>query len=98
MMSLKLYKVINGPHVSEKSANLGEKNNQYVFKVATTATKPEIKAAVESLFSVSVVKVNTLNVKGKRKVFRGRPGQRKDYKKAVVTLSAGQEIDFVGAE
>jgi large subunit ribosomal protein L23 len=65
-----------------------------VFRVATDASKVEIAAAVEALFKVSVTKVNTLNVKGKTKRFRGREGRRSDVKKAVVTLAEGQSIDI----
>ncbi len=87
-----LYDVILAPHVTEK-ASMGSAHNQVTFKVALGATKPQIKAAVEGLFKVNVTGVNTIRVKGKTKRFRGRPGQRSDYKKAVVTLAAGQSID-----
>lgn len=86
------YDVIVAPHITEKSTLLSE-NNAVVFKVADSATKPQIKAAVEALFKVKVKAVNTLRVKGKTKLFRGRPGQRSDYKKAMVTLAEGQRID-----
>ncbi len=97
-MKLRQYTIIKSPHVSEKSANVAEKFRQYVFKVDKTATKPEIKSAVENLFGVKVLKVNTLIQKGKRKAFRGKMGRRSDVKKAIVTLAEGQEIDFIGAE
>jgi len=89
----RLYQIILGPVVSEKTAGLGEDLNQVVFKVIKDAKKPEIKAAVEGLFDVKVKSVNTLVQKGKTKRFRGHLGQRSDFKKAVVTLEEGQSID-----
>lgn len=86
------YDVILSPVVTEKSS-MGSEHNQVTFKVATDATKPEIKAAVEGLFGVKVEKVNTLNVKGKVKRFRGVKGRRKDEKKAIVTLAEGEMLD-----
>ena len=86
------YDVIVGPVITEKATMLSE-HNKVVFKVAKTATKPQIKAAVEKLFDVKVKSVNTLVTKGKVKVFRGRLGQRADVKKAVVTLEEGHSID-----
>jgi large subunit ribosomal protein L23 len=94
----RLMKVLLAPHVSEKSAIAADQNNQYVFKVATDATKPEIKAAVEMLFKVEVDGVTVTNVKGKTKRFGQIQGRRSDWKKACVTLKSGQEIDFMGAE
>jgi large subunit ribosomal protein L23 len=88
----KHYDVILSPVITEK-ATLQSENNKVVFKVAGTATKPQIKAAVEKLFEVKVKAVNTLVRKGKKKLFRGRPGQQSDVKKAIVTLEAGQTID-----
>jgi large subunit ribosomal protein L23 len=87
------YDVIVAPHITEKSTLLGE-HNAVVFKVAGGASKPQIKAAVEALFNVSVTGVNTMNVKGKTKRWRGRPYTRSDVKKAVVTLAEGQSIDI----
>lgn len=87
------YDTILAPVITEKSTVLSEQN-KVVFKVAQDATKTEIAAAVEELFKVSVVKVNTLNVKGKTKRFRGHMGRRSDIKKAIVTLQAGQSIDI----
>ena len=78
----------------KKSVLSRERLYQVVFKVLLEATKPEIKAAVEGLFDVKVLAVNTLVVKGKAKRFRGRPGQRSDWKKAIVTLAHGQSIDL----
>ncbi len=86
------YDVIVGPVVTEKATTSSEQN-KVVFKVSKTATKPQIKAAVEKLFDVKVTGVNTLVTKGKVKAFRGRLGQRSDVKKAVVTLAEGQSID-----
>ena len=86
------YDVIVAPVVSEKSTQLSE-FNQVMFKVATWATKPQIKQAVEKLFEVKVEAVNTLNRKGKTKVFRGRKGRQSDSKYAVVTLKDGERID-----
>ena len=87
------YDVIVAPHITEKSTLLGE-HNAVVFKVAGGASKPQIKAAVEALFNVSVTGVNTMNVKGKTKRWKGRPYTRADVKKAVVTLADGQSIDI----
>ena len=86
------YDVIVAPHITEKATLLSE-NNAVVFKVAGTATKPQIKAAVEALFGVKVVGVNTLTQKGKTKRWKGKPYTRTDVKKAVVTLAEGQSID-----
>jgi large subunit ribosomal protein L23 len=86
------YDVIIAPVITEK-ATFASEANQVIFKVAKTATKPEIKAAVERLFDVKVVGVNTLIRKGKRKVFKGTRGVQSDVKKAVVTLAEGHKID-----
>lgn len=91
-INVRHYDVIVAPHITEKSTLLSE-HNAVVFKVADAATKPEIKAAVEALFDVKVVGVNTLNQKGKTKRWKGRPYKRSDVKKAVVTLAPGQSID-----
>ena len=89
---LKAYDIIVAPVITEKSTNVSE-HNQVIFKVADHATKPAIKQAVEALFNVKVKAVNTLNRKGKKKVFRGFRGRQGDYKKAVVTLEEGYSID-----
>ncbi len=89
----RVYEIVRAPHITEKATLLSEKN-QFVFKVAVDATKPEIKTAVETLFKVKVTNVNTIVVKGKTRRFRGRPGQRSDVKKAIVTLAEGESIDF----
>lgn len=86
------YDVVRSPVVTEKST-LASENNQVVFTVAKTATKPEIKAAVEALFSVKVKGVNTLVRKGKVKRFRGHIGKQSDAKRAIVTLEDGHSID-----
>jgi large subunit ribosomal protein L23 len=86
------YDVILSPVITEK-ATMASDYNQVVFKVAKTATKPQIKAAVEQLFEVKVQAVNTLVRKGKEKSFRGRRGRQADLKKAVVTLAPGHKID-----
>ena len=87
------YDTILAPVITEKATRLSEMN-KVVFRVAADATKDEIAAAVEALFKVTVTKVNTLNVKGKTKRFRGRIGRRNDVKKAIVTLAEGQSIDI----
>ena len=86
------YDVVLAPHITEKTTLLSE-HNAVVFKVAEKATKPQIKAAVEALFDVKVVGVNTLTQKGKTKRWKGKPYKRSDVKKAIVTLAAGQSID-----
>lgn len=94
----RLMKVLLAPVVSEKSANAADSARQFVFKVVTDATKPEIAAAVELMFEVNVEKVQTVNVKGKVKRFGRMEGKRKDWKKAIVKLKEGQDINFaVGA-
>ena len=94
----RIYKVLLGPHISEKATVVAEEHGQYVFKVAKDATKLEIKKAVEQLFEVSVNSVRTAVVKGKSKRTRFGMGQRSDWKKAYVSLEQGQEIDFADAE
>lgn len=88
----RMYDIILSPVITEKATLAGE-HNQVTFRVANDATKPEIKTAVETLFDVKVTAVNTLNQAGKVKRFRGKPGKRSDYKKAIVSLAAGQSID-----
>ena len=87
------YDTVLAPVITEKATLLSEQN-KVVFQVAADASKDEIAAAVEALFKVNVTKVNTLNVKGKTKRFRGRIGRRSDVKKAIVTLADGQSIDI----
>jgi large subunit ribosomal protein L23 len=91
-IDIRHYDVIVGPHITEKSTLVSE-HNAVVFKVAKDASKPEIKAAVEALFGVTVTGVNTLITKGKTKRWKGAPYQRSDVKKAIVTLADGQSID-----
>ena len=86
------YDVVIAPVITEKATTASE-HNKVVFKVARTATKPEIKEAVEKLFDVKVKSVNTLVRKGKTKIFRGRRGELSDVKKAIVTLEEGHRID-----
>jgi large subunit ribosomal protein L23 len=88
-----MYTIIRAPLITEKATALSERN-QVVFRVSLEASKPEIKAAVQALFGVTVTNVNTLVQKGKRKRFKGRPGQRSDIKKAYVELAPGQTIDL----
>ncbi|PKO85023.1 MAG: 50S ribosomal protein L23 [Betaproteobacteria bacterium HGW-Betaproteobacteria-12] len=91
----RLLQVLLAPQISEKATYVAEKHEQVVFRVASDATKPEIKAAVELLFKVEVEGVQVANVKGKVKRFKGTTGRRKGWKKAFVSLKAGQEINFV---
>lgn len=91
-VDIRHYDVIVAPHITEKSTLLSEQN-AVVFKVADSASKPEIKAAVEALFDVTVTGVNTLVQKGKTKRWKGKPYKRTDLKKAIVTLAEGQSID-----
>lgn len=90
---VRLYDVIVRPVITEKSTMAAEQN-KVVFKISPDATKEQVKNAVEALFGVKVTKVNTISVKGKTKRFRGRMGQRSDFRKAVVTLAEGQSIDI----
>ncbi|ANQ86575.1 50S ribosomal protein L23 [Azoarcus olearius] len=94
----RLLQVLLAPQISEKATYVADKNEQVVFKVATSATKPEVKAAVELLFKVEVKSVQISNVKGKSKRFGKMMGRRKDWKKAFVCLKPGQEINFVAGE
>lgn len=95
MSAVNMYEVIRAPRVSEKTARLQEISNQYVFEVAKTATKADIKVAVEKIFDVQVKAVNVVNVKGKSKTFKFRQGRRGDWRKAYVTLAEGQSIDVM---
>jgi len=94
----RLYQVLLAPRVTEKSTRVGEESNQYIFRVVQDAKKSEVRSAVEMLFDVSVESVRIVNVKGKNKSFRMRPGKRSDWKKAYVRVQEGQVIDFLGAE
>ena len=94
----RLMKVLLSPQISEKSTFVGEKNNQYVFRVVADATKPEIKAAVELMFKTKVKSVQVTNVRGKEKRFGRYVGYRRQWKKAYVSLAQGQEISFQAPE
>ncbi len=89
---IQAYDLIRAPMVTEKST-MGSEHNQITFRVPLTATKPEIRAAVETVFKVKVKAVNTLRQKGKTKRFRGKKGRRPDFKKAIVSLAEGESID-----
>ena len=92
-----LMTILLEPRVTEKSTMLGDKQRQFVFKVAKHSTKPQIKRAVELMFDVKVDSVRVSNVKGKHKTFKYRAGKRPDWKKAYVQLAEGFDIDFSGA-
>lgn len=94
----RLMQIVIAPLVSEKSTYVGEKRNQAVFRVLQDATKPEIKAAVELMFKVEVDGVSVLNVKGRAKRFGRNMGRRRNWKKAYVSLKAGQEINLAAGE
>jgi len=94
----RLLNILLAPQISEKATFVAEKNEQVIFRVASDATKPEVKAAVEKLFNVTVDSVQIANVKGKQKRFGRYMGSRKDWKKAYVNLAAGQEINFAASE
>ena len=98
MKEERLLQVILAPVISEKATMLADKREQVIFRVATNATKPEIKAAVELLFKVQVKDVNVANVKGKSKRFGRFMGKRTDWKKAYVALKPGQELNFAAGE
>jgi len=94
----RMYQVLVAPHISEKSTLLADSNNQHVFKVASDATKAEVKTAVETIFKVKVEKVSILNVKGKTKLSKGRLGKRSDLRKAYVSLQGTDDIDYAGSK
>lgn len=98
MKQERLLEVILAPHISEKATIAAEKNNEYVFEVAATATKPEVKDAVEQLFGTKVKTVRIVNVPPKLKRFRGFEGYHKAWKKAYVTLQAGEKLEVAGAQ
>ena len=93
----RVFKVLLGPHVSEKATMLADGKSQFVFKVAIDATKLEVKKAVESLFDVKVANVNTLKANGKTKRTARGLGRRNDWKKAYIALQPGQDIDFTSS-
>jgi large subunit ribosomal protein L23 len=94
----RLCQILLSPRVTEKTTRVGESSNQYVFHVINDASKQEVKGAVEMLFDVNVEAVRIVNVKGKTKSFKMRPGKRSDWKKAYVRVQEGQVIDFLGGE
>lgn len=98
MINNRLYQVLLAPRVTEKTTRVGEESNQYVFRVVQDASKAEVRSAVEALFDVSVESVRIVNVKGKSKSFRTRPGKRSNWKKAYVRVQEGQVIDLLGGE
>ena len=94
----RILQVLLSPHVSEKASRVADKMNQHVFHVAVDADKREVKQAVEQMFNVKVAKVQILNTKGKTKRFGSMTGRRSNWKKAVVRLETGHDINFAGAE
>ena len=90
-----LYDIIKFPVVTEKSTKISE-NNQFIFKVAIDSPKGDIKKAIEKVFKVKVKAINTIKVKGKKKVFKGTKGKRSDFKKAIITLVKGETLDYSG--
>ncbi len=98
MNDQRLYQVLLAPHVSEKTAVAAEMQGRHTFRVANDASKLEVRKAVEKLFDVSVRSVQILNVRGKTKRFGSGEGKRSDWKKAIVRLAEGQDIDFMGIE
>lgn len=98
MNEQRLYKILLGPHVSEKTATAAEMQGRHAFKVANDATKLEVRKAVEKLFKVEVKSVQIVNVKGKSKRFGSSMGKRSDWRKAIVRLAEGQDIDFMSIE
>lgn len=98
MSQERLLKILLSPHVSEKATIGAEKNNEFVFKVVKTASKPEVKDAVEMLFNTKVKDVHIVNVRPKKKMFKGSEGVRSGWKKAYVTLHSDQKLEFVGGQ
>ena len=97
MNEQKIMSILLEPKVTEKSSMIGELNNQYDYKVSKSATKPEIKKAIELMFDgAEVESVQVTNVKGKRKIFKRSSGQRANWKKAYIKLKPGFDIDFMG--
>lgn len=98
MNNQRLYAVLLAPHISEKTATAAEMQGRHTFKVATDASKLEVRQAVEKLFKVDVKSVQIVNCKGKTKRFGSSMGSRSDWKKATVRLAEGQDIDFMSIE
>jgi len=98
MNDQRLYNILLAPHISEKTATSAEMQGRHAFKVATDATKGEVRKAVEQLFNVDVRSVQIVNVKGKVKRFGATNGKRSDWRKAIVRLAEGQDLDFMSIE
>ncbi|EAT11914.1 50S ribosomal protein L23 [Bermanella marisrubri] len=98
MSQERIFKVLLGPHISEKATVVADRDGQFVFRVAPDATKPEIKKAVEQLFEVKVRNVQVVNIKGKTKRTARGMGQRNDLRKAYVRLADGHDIDFADVD
>ncbi|MFK7996894.1 MAG: 50S ribosomal protein L23 [Granulosicoccus sp.] len=98
MNDQRLYQVLLAPHVSEKTAIAAEMEGRHTFRIANDASKLEVRKAVEKLFEVDVKSVQIINVRGKTKRFGAAEGKRSDWKKAIVRLAEGQDIDFMGVE
>ena len=94
-MRKNIYNIIKNPVVTEKTTKIAE-NNQFVFKVDVSSSKESIKMAVEKIFKVKVKSINTIKIKGKTKIFKGTKGRRADYKKAIVSLKEGENLDYSG--
>ena len=90
-----LYNIVLAPIITEKATKISEKN-QYVFKVKIDSNKKEIKQAIEKLFKVKIKKIKTIKIKGKNKIFKGTKGKRADFKKAIICLNKGENIDYSG--
>ena len=90
-----LYNIVLAPIITEKATKISEKN-QYVFKVKIDSNKKEIKQAIEKLFKVKIKKIKTIKIKGKSKIFKGTKGRRSDYKKAIICLNKGENLDYSG--
>ena len=98
MNDQRLYQVILAPHISEKTAIAAEMEERHTFRVANDASKLEVRKAIEKLFDVTVKSVQIVNVRGKTKRFGQAEGKRSDWRKAIVRLAEGQDIDFTGVE
>ena len=90
-----LYNIVIAPIITEKATKISEKN-QYVFKVKIDSNKKEIKQAIEKLFKVKIKKIKTIKIKGKSKILKGTKGRRSDYKKAIICLNKGENLDYSG--
>ena len=95
MVMNNLYNTVIAPIITEKATKISEKN-QYVFKVKIDSNKKEIKQAIEKLFKVKIKKIKTIKIKGKNKIFKGTKGKRSDYKKAIICLNKGENLDYSG--